>query len=214
MLRRLVILGPPGGGTGTIADRLAGRVGEPHISTGDMLRTEVANASVLGKRVHDHMNAGRLVPDELVTEITTRRLTEQDASGGWILDGFPRNLSQARALHDALEGAGPEAVIVLEVPDKEVFIRIAGRRTCPRGHVYNLTRSPPRMPGVCDIDGEPLRQREDASHHVVEDRLAIYKQRTTPVLDYYYDEGILHRVDGVGSPDEVYARALKVLEST
>ena len=214
MLRRLVILGPPGGGKGTLAGRLAGHLSVPHISTGDILREEVAGASPLGRRARDYMNAGRLVPDGLVTEITTRRLTEPDAGDGWILDGFPRNLTQARALDGALTGAGPEAVIVLEVSDKEVFIRIAGRRTCPRGHVYNLTRSPPKDPGICDFDGKPLSQREDASHEVVEERIGIYKRATTPVLDYYYNEGLLHRVDGMGDPDEVYERVIKVLEST
>jgi adenylate kinase len=214
VLQRLVILGPPGGGKGTLAARLGERLGVPHISTGDMLREEVASSSTLGRRAHGHMNAGRLVPDALVTEITTRRLTKPDAVKGWILDGFPRNLTQAQALDGALTGAGPEAVIVIEVQDKEVFIRIAGRLTCPRGHVYNLMRSPPKDPGICDIDGEKLSQREDASPDVVKERLAIYKRATTPVLDYYYNEGILHRVNGVGAPEEVYNRVLEMLEST
>ena len=209
-----MILGPPGGGKGTIAARLGDRLGVPHVSTGDILREEVASSSAFGRRAHDYMNAGRLVPDGLVTEITTQRLTEPDAGDGWILDGFPRNLIQAQALDGALPGAGPEAVIVLEVPDKEVVIRIAGRLTCPRGHVYNLTRSPPKNPGICDVDGKPLSQREDASPEVVEKRISIYKRETTPVLDYYYNEGILHRVDGMGAPDEVYERVLKALEST
>ncbi len=101
----------------------------------------------------------------------------------------------------------------LEVPDKEVVIRIGGRLTCPRGHVYNLTRSPPRAPGICDIDGEQLHQREDAAHDIVLERIAIYKRATTPVFDYYYNEGLLYRVDGMGAPDEVYGRVIKVLES-
>jgi len=213
VFRRLVILGPPGGGKGTLAARLAGRLDVPHISTGDMLRNEVASSSLLGRRAHDYMNAGRLVPNELVTEITNRRLMEPDAGDGWILDGFPRNLTQARALDVALAGLGPQAVVVLEVPDKEVVIRIGGRLTCPRGHVYNLTRSPPRTPGICDIDGEQLHQREDAAHEIVLERIAIYKRATTPVFDYYYNEGLLYRVDGMGAPDEVYGRVIKVLES-
>jgi len=214
VLRRLVILGPPGGGKGTLAARLASRLGVPHISTGDMLRAEVDSSSVLGRHAHDYMNAGRLVPNELVTEITNRRLMEPDAVDGWILDGFPRNRTQARALDVALTGAGPEAVVVLEVPDKEVVIRISGRLTCPRGHVYNLTRNPPREPGICDVDGEQLHQREDAAHDVVLERIAIYKRATTPVFDYYYNEGLLYRVDGMGAPDEVYERVVKVLEGT
>jgi adenylate kinase len=206
-----VILGPPGGGKGTLASRLAEHLGVPHLSTGEMLRLEVAHASALGSRAQAFMNAGELVPDEIVIEMTTRRLAEPDAADGWILDGFPREPSQAQALEEQL---GPDAVVVLQVPDDEVFIRIAGRRTCPSGHVYNVRRSPPKTPGVCDIDGLPLQQREDASEEVVEERLATYKRETTPVLDYYDGKGLLHRVDGTGDPDQVYERVLSELESS
>ena len=208
-----MILGPPGGGKGTLASRLAKHLGVPHISTGDMLRTEVADASALGSRAQTFMNSGELVPDEIVVEITRRRLAEPDAADGWILDGFPRELSQAQALEEQLGSSGPDAVVVLEVPDDEVFVRIAGRRTCPNGHVYNVKRNPPKSPGVCDIDGLPLQQREDASEEVVAERLEIYKRETGPVLDYYANKRILHRVDGTGEPDEVYERALQELES-
>jgi len=213
VLKRLVILGPPGGGKGTLAARLAEHLGVPHISTGDMLRAEVANSSPLGSRAQTFMNSGELVPDEIVVEMTRRRLAEPDATEGWILDGFPRELSQAQALEKQLGSSGPEAVVALEVPDEEVYVRVAGRRTCPNGHVYNVKRNPPKSPGVCDVDGLSLQQREDASEDVVAERLEIYERETIPVLDYYANRGILHRVDGTGEPDEVYERALSELES-
>jgi len=209
-----VVLGPPGGGKGTLAEHLAEHLGVPHISTGDILRAEVANASALGRRAHHYMTAGQLVPDELVTEISRRRLTAPDALDGWILDGFPRDLNQAESLAAALGRAGPEAVFALEVPDQEVIVRIAGRLTCPRGHVYNAEKDPPRRPGICDIDGEPLGRREDASPAVIEERMAIYKRETTPVLDYYERERLLHRVDGLGERDEIYERVLARLGSS
>lgn len=212
VFRRLITLGPPGGGKGTLAERLGKHLGVPHISTGAMLRAEVAERSDLGRRAHSFMKDGRLVPDDLVTEITQRRLAEPDARAGWILDGFPRNLSQAQVMDRDLGDSGADTVLVLEVPDEEVFVRIAGRRTCPKGHVYNLTRNPPRTPGVCDIDGEPLQQREDASEEVIRDRLQIYRRETVPVLDFYDRKGMLHRLDGTGEPDEVYARVIDVLE--
>ncbi len=214
MLRRLVILGPPGGGKGTLAASLSEHLDVPHISTGDMLRAEVAGASALGERAQSFMNSGELVPDEIVVEMTRRRLEEPDATGGWILDGFPRELSQAKALEEQLGSAGPEAVVVLEVPDEEVYVRIAGRRTCSDGHVYNVKRSPPKSPGICDIDGLPLQQREDASEEVVAERLEIYERETVPVIGYYTNNGLLHRVDGTGEPDDIYERVLKELEGT
>ncbi len=207
-----MILGPPGGGKGTLAARLAEHLRVPHISTGDMLRAEVAGASALGSRAQTFMNSGELVPDEIVVEMTRRRLAEPDAAEGWILDGFPREHSQAQALDEQLGRSGPEAVVVLDVPDEEVYVRIAGRRTCPKGHVYNVKRSPPKSPGVCDIDGLTLQQREDASDEVVAERLEIYERETVPVLDYYADKGLLHRVDGTGEPEDIYERVLNELE--
>jgi adenylate kinase len=214
VLRRLVVLGPPGGGKGTIAQRLGDRLGVPHISTGDILRAEVAHNSALGRRAQEHMNAGRLVPDELVSEITRNRLAEPDSIGGWILDGFPRDLGQAQALDEQLGDSGPQAVVVLEVPEEEVFARIAGRRTCPQGHVYHVTRNPPRKPGVCDVDGEPLSQREDASEEVIRERLVSYKKETTPALDFYERKGVLLPLDGTGEPDDVFERVVSKLESS
>lgn len=178
-----------------------------------MLRAEVANSSALGSRAQTYMNSGELVPDEIVVEMTRRRLAEPDATEGWILDGFPRELSQAQALDEQLGSSGPEAVVVLVVPDEEVYVRIAGRRTCPNGHVYNVKRSPPKSPGVCDIDGLPLQQREDASEEVVAERLAVYKRETTPVLDYYDNKRLLQRIEGTGEPDDIYERVLNELES-
>ncbi len=212
MHRRLIILGPPGGGKGTHAGRLSDRLGVPHISTGDLLRREVAEGSTLGGRAKSFMDAGRLVPDDLVTDITLEQLTQPDAREGWILDGFPRNLGQAQDLDEKLKDADIDVVLVLEVPDDDVFARIAGRRSCPKGHVYHLERNPPRTPGICDIDGEPLEQREDASEEVIRARLEVYKREIAPVLEYFGRRDLVRPLDGTGGVDEVHARILAELE--
>ena len=209
---RLIVLGPPGGGKGTHAGRLSEEIGVPHIATGDILRNEVSENTELGRRAKSFRDSGRLVPDELVTEVTLRRLARPDARDGWILDGFPRTLRQARDLDDDLKDVGVELVLGLEVPDAEVFVRITGRRTCPQGHVYHVDRNPPRAPGVCDVDGLPLEQREDDSEDVIRDRLEIYKRESEPLLDYYARQNLVRRIEGIGEPDEVYERIVAALK--
>lgn len=206
MYRRLLLLGPPGGGKGTHAERLARELGVPHVAVGDMLRREVAADTELGRRAQGFMDAGQLVPDDLVVGMAAARLSEPDAADGWILDGFPRNLGQAQALAERAQDRGLDLVLVLEVPDEEVFDRISGRRSCPRGHVYHVERNPPRIPGICDEDGEPLYQREDSAAEVIRRRLEIYKRETSPVLEFYERQGLLRRVSGLGTPEEVHAR--------
>jgi adenylate kinase len=208
---RFIVLGPPGGGKGTHASKLADAIRVPHIATGDMLRREVADDTELGRRAKGFMDAGRLVPDDLITAVILGRLGRADARNGWILDGFPRTLRQAQELDAQLEGRGAELVLVLEVPDDEVFTRIAGRRTCPKGHVYHVERNPPRTSGICDVDGLPLEQREDAADDIVRDRLDIYKRESAPLLDYYERRDIVRHLDGTGAVDEVYDRLLATL---
>jgi adenylate kinase len=202
--RRLTLIGPPAAGKGTYAERLSAEFNLPHIATGDMLRHEVEGATELGRRAKSFMDRGELVPDELVVELTVNRLRRPDAVDGWILDGFPRNIGQARGLDEELGAKGLELVIALDVPNEEIIDRISGRRVCPRGHVYHVTRNPPQRDNVCDEDGEPLSQREDDKEEVVRHRIEIYDQETPPLLVFYEGRGILRRVDGRGSPDEVY----------
>ncbi|MGH2997091.1 MAG: adenylate kinase [Gaiellaceae bacterium] len=207
----MLLLGPPGGGKGTHAERLAREVGVPHVAVGDMLRREVAAGTERGRQAQAFMDAGQLVPDDLVVEAAVDRLSQPDAADGWILDGFPRTLHQARILSDRVQNPGLDLVLVLEVPDEEVFDRISGRRSCPRGHVYHVERNPPQIPGICDEDGEPLHQREDAAPEVIRRRLEIYKDETRPVLDFYEQQGLLRRVTGLGTPAEVHARVVAAL---
>jgi adenylate kinase len=209
--RRLTLTGPPGAGKGTYAGRLSAEFNLPHIATGDMLRHEVEEATELGRRAKSFMDRGELVPDELVVELAVNRLARPDAADGWILDGFPRNISQAHGLDEELGPKSVDVVIALDIPDEEIIDRISGRRVCPRGHVYHVTRDPPQRDGVCDQDGEPLSQREDDKEEVVRHRIEIYEQETRPLLEFYDRKGILKRIDGRGGPDDVYREVVAVL---
>jgi adenylate kinase len=203
----LILLGPPGAGKGTQAERLQADFGLAHISTGDMLRAQVAQRSDLGKEAERYMNAGELVPDEVILGMIGQRIAEQDAREGFLLDGFPRNTSQADALAATLADSGRHltGVLLIEVPNAEVVRRLAGRRVCSKGgHVYHVEFDPPKREGVCDQDGSRLIQRDDDKEETILKRLEVYERQTAPLIDYYENAGLLRRFDGQRDPDEVH----------
>src|SRR6202044_258498 len=203
----LILLGPPGAGKGTQAERLKADFALAHISTGDMLRAQVAQGTDLGREAQKFMNAGDLVPDEVILGMIGERIGEQDAREGFLLDGFPRNSSQADALGKTLEGSGRRlmAVLLIEVPDEEVVRRLGGRRVCSKGgHFYHVEFDPPKREGVCDQDGPRLIQREDDQEDTIRRRLEVYARQTAPLIEYYESAGLLRRFDGQRSPEEVH----------
>jgi adenylate kinase len=206
----LILLGPPGAGKGTQAERLREDFGLPLISTGDMLRTQVAVGTELGKTAKRYMHAGALVPDEVIVEMITDRLAEEDARDGFLLDGFPRNLEQADALDEALRGVDRHltAALLIEVPDQELVRRLTGRRVCVKdpGHIYHVESDPPKHEDVCDQDGSRLIQRDDDKEATIRRRLQVYHTQTEPLIGHYEHAGLLHRFDGQRSPEEVHAR--------
>jgi adenylate kinase len=203
----LVLLGPPGAGKGTQAERIREEFGLAHIATGDILREAVRNGSELGAEARRYMDAGDLVPDEVIIGIIVERLQEDDARDGFLLDGFPRTVVQAEALDETLDehGRAITAAICIEVGDEEIVRRVSGRRVSPQtGRVYHLEFNPPQVDGRCDEDGSELIQREDDQPETVRKRLEVYREMTAPVERYYEERGLLHRIDGGASPTEVH----------
>jgi adenylate kinase len=203
----LILIGPPGAGKGTQAERLRIDFNLPFISTGDMLRGHVREGTELGKAAKSHMDAGGLVPDDLIVAMIAHRLEEGDARDGFILDGFPRTPVQAQALEEQLsrEGRRITAALYIDVPDAEVVKRISGRRVCVKaGHNYHVDYDPPKTPGVCDQDGSRLMQRDDDKPEVVQNRLNVYHEKTAPLIEYYDEQGLMRRIDGTRSPAEVH----------
>jgi adenylate kinase len=204
----LILLGPPGAGKGTQAERLQADFKLAHISTGDMLRSQVAQGTELGVKAKGFMDRGELVPDEVILDMITNRIEEPDAREGFLLDGFPRNESQANALDVALQRHGRRltGVLMIEVADEEVVRRLTGRRVCVKNpsHIYHVELDPPKHEGVCDQDGSRLIQRDDDSEQTIRRRLEVYHAQTAPLIGYYEDTGLLRRFDGTRSPDEVH----------
>jgi adenylate kinase len=204
----LILLGPPGAGKGTQAERLQLDFDLAHISTGDMLRDQVASGTDLGKQAKSYMDKGELVPDEVIIGMLTERIEQPDAREGFLLDGFPRNASQAEALDTALEAHGRRlsAVLLIAVPDEVLLRRLTGRRVCVKNpsHIYHLEFDPPKHEGICDQDGARLIQRDDDSEPTIRRRLEVYHAQTAPLIDHYETTGQLRRFDGTRPPDEVH----------
>jgi len=210
----LVFLGPPGAGKGTYAKELVKKLGIPHISTGDMFRETAASGTELGRKVKEIMERGDLVPDELVNEMVRQRLLKDDCKEGFILDGYPRTVNQAKALDEMLKDMGRQlsAAIFFEVPEEVVVKRLTNRRICPKcGRIYNLLTMPPKEDNLCDVCKVPLIQRDDDKEDVVRRRYKVYMESTLPVIDYYEAEGKLKKVDGTLGVERVVEEVLKIL---
>jgi len=208
---RLVILGPQGAGKGTQAGRLARKLHIKHISTGDVLRDEIASHSNLGRRIAAIINTGRLVPSSMSNAMMKHRLAERDCANGWIADGYPRRIDQATSL---LKYGKPNLIIFLHLSDKAAVQRLSGRRVCPKGHVYHLRHDPPKKQrGHCDHDGLRLRQRDDDTPQAIRRRLKIYHKETERVLDWYKERVLMVTVDAHPPIRIVYRDMMKKLRA-
>jgi adenylate kinase len=211
---RLVFLGPPGAGKGTQAKILEDRFGVRQVSTGDILRANVAKATPLGLKAKAYMDAGDLVPDDVIVDMMAGELGTDAASGSFALDGFPRTVAQAKALDAMLRtlGAPLTAVLLFDADRATLIERLTGRWTNPRtGRTYHATFNPPKVAGIDDEDGGPLVQRPDDTREVVEERLATYDLKTAPLIEYYASSGLLKTIDGLKPIDAVTADVLRVL---
>jgi adenylate kinase len=212
---RIVVLGAPGAGKGTHCKRIADRYRVVHLSSGDILRRERAEGTELGKKAQNYMDAGTLVPNDLIVQMMSQAV-QKAGSAGYVLDGFPRTVNQAKALDESLADAkgGIDIVVNLQVDDGVVVDRIAWRRSCPKcGAVYHVRNMPPKKDNVCDLDGTKLVQRPDDTEEVVKNRLATYYKQTEPVVEYYKSKRTVHDLDANGDADAVAAVIFRKLDA-
>ncbi len=210
----LILLGPPGAGKGTQAVKIVEKYNVPHISTGDIFRKNIKEGTPLGKKAQEYMDRGELVPDSLVIEIATDRLTEDDCKDGFLLDGFPRTVEQAEALDEFLAGRGSkvDCVLDIDVDKEELMTRLTGRRVCRScGASYHIVNIPPKQEGVCDECGGELYQRADDTVETVTNRIEVYNSQTKPLINYYEEKGNIAHLDGAAALDDVFADIVKVL---
>ena len=213
----LILLGPPGAGKGTQAQRMVERYRIPQISTGDILRTAVKESTPLGMKAKGLMDQGKLVPDEIVTGIIEERVKARDCDSGFILDGFPRTIPQAEALQPILTKVGKKIdhVINIEVDPEELVRRLTGRRTCKNcGAMFHLLFQPPKKEGICDRCRGTLYQRADDQEETIRTRLKEYEKQTSPLIQYYQGKKILRSIQGVGGPDQIFDQIIRLLDAT
>ncbi|MGH2983325.1 MAG: adenylate kinase [Solirubrobacterales bacterium] len=211
----LILLGPPGSGKGTQGKTLQEDFHLPYYATGDILRAAVREGTAVGRRAKEYMDRGDLVPDEVIIEVIGERVQQEEASDGFILDGFPRTVPQAEALDEEMDDLGRRitAAILIDVPEEEIIRRLGGRRTCEKdpSHIYHVEFDPPEKEGVCDEDGGKLIVRDDDKPEVIRHRLEQYREKTEPLVGYYDEREILCRVDGAQPPEEISERIHAVL---
>jgi adenylate kinase len=213
-VRRVIFLGPPGAGKGTQAVRLAAHLGVPKISTGDMLRTAIAEGTPLGREAEPLLAKGNLAPDAVSTALVRERIAAGDCERGFVLDGFPRTLPQAQLLESMTANGSRDFVVFdFELPRAELVRRLAGRRWCPLCQAtFHLESAPPRRAGVCDFDGSPLRQRHDDEEGAIAERLRLYQARTVPVIEHYRARTRMLPIDGNRPKDAVFQDLLAAVE--
>lgn len=211
---KIIMLGAPGAGKGTQADKICAKYNIPHISTGDIFRANIKNNTELGQKAKSYMDKGELVPDELVVDLVVDRIKADDCTNGYVLDGFPRTIPQAEALDAALAAINDKVdyAINVEVPDENIINRMSGRRACVAcGATYHIVHIPTRVEGVCDKCGAELILRDDDKPETVKNRLNVYHEQTQPLIDYYTAKNVLHEVDGTKAMEDVFSSIVSIL---